>query len=293
MPLVILLILIANISSPYNSIEREVEIDACNYTESYRRTNTQRFEDHEEKLKECKTIRINDQKLRGAERGLMNDVENILKLSVIVEYQMGSKNKLDNELVRTINMTLTHNPYYFTEYFHKPLLELISSNRCDAEDATILLRTLYKDLFGQPYIDNETRFHTQVQRNMVMTERIKEAIDTQLEFKGLCSTVDSFVAKKILFHQGKIIGKWRRLRTNEDLIITIREKDNGDLYIIRTNFDSVFPSIRKIIRIKQNSYKYESPYSSKIWRIAANGSLEFKYTEDDSKTFSYPIYLEN
>lgn len=293
MPLVILLFLVTNISSPYNSIEREVDFDACNYTESYRQLNIKGFEDHEEKLKECKTIRVNDQKLRGAERQLMNDVENILKLSVIVEHQMMNTDELESKLAQTINIVLAHNPSYFTEYYHKPLIELVNSNRCDAEESTILLRVLYKDLFGQPYIDNETRFHTQAQRNMVMTKRIKEAIDPKLELEDLCSTVDSFLAKKILFHEGKIIGKWRRLRANEDLIITLREKDNGDLYIIQTNFDSAFPSIRKIIETKHNNFRYATPYSSKMWKIAANGSLEFKYTKDDIKTFTYPIYHEN
>lgn len=288
-----LLLLISSITLIQNNKEIEVEFNACNYTIDYRESNLQIFNNKDEVLKECESIRASDQRLRGAERELMNDVQNILKLSVILENQLEGTNILDNELLQTINIVLTHNPYYFTKYFHRPLFEIIKSNRCDFETETIILIKLYKNLFGQPYIDNETRLKTQVERNQVMTRRIKEEIDQKIMFKDLCSTVDSFIARKIIFHDGKVIGKWRRLRTNEDIIITIREKDNGDLYMIRTDFDSAFPSIKKIIRTKHNKLKYVTPFSSRVWRIAANGSLEFKYNENDIKIFTYPIYHEN
>lgn len=293
MHLIHLLLLVLNITLTQNNTEREVDFNACNFTIDYREATPQLIEEKDQLLKECESIRADDQRLRGAERELMNDVQNILKVAVILEHQIETTNKLEKELVQTINVVLTHNPSYFKKYFHKPLFEFINSNRCESEEETIILIRLYLDLFGQHYIDNITRFHTQAERNLVMTERIKEAIDQKLMFKDLCSTVDSFLARKIKFHEGKIIGKWRRLRTNEDLIITIREKDNGDLYMVQTNFDSAFPSIKKIVRTKENSFKYASPYSSKIWQIAANGTLEFKYTESDSKTFTYPIYHDN
>ncbi|MEJ6696237.1 MAG: hypothetical protein QNK55_02575 [Saprospiraceae bacterium] len=292
MHLFLLLAILTNINFTNNSLEKEIDFNACNYTKEYRNINLQLFEDKEYLIKECKAIRMDDQRLRGIDRELMNDVQNILKVSVILEHSIESKGNIELELIQAISPVLTHNPYYFTKYFHKPLFEFIKSNRCEYEEATILLMTLYKDLFGQPYIDNETRFHTQLERNQVMTKRINEAIDQKLMFKDLCSTVDSFLAKKIVFNEGKIIGKWRRLRANEDLIITIREKDNGELYIIRTNFDSAFPSIRELIRTKENKYKYATPYSSRIWEIAQNGSLNFKYTEEDIKVFNYPIYHE-
>ena len=293
MSVIILLLLITNITSEPNVLERGIDFNACNYTNNYRQVNFQLFEDKEHILKECEILKKNDQRFRGAERELMNDINNILRLSVIVESQIQNKNKLENKLVQTISSVLNHNPSYFTEYFHKPLIEFINSNRCESEEETILLRRIYLNLFGQPYIDNVTRFHTQSQRNLVMTERIKEEIDQKLKFKDLCSKIDSFLSKKIILSEGAIIGKWRRLSANEDLIITIREKDNGDLYMIQTNFDSAFPSIKKIIRTNQNSFKYETPYSSKTFQIAVNGSLKFKYKESDSKIFNYPIYVEN
>jgi len=79
MHLIILLVLIASFPTTGNSVQKEVEFNACDYAKSYREANYLLFEDKEEILKQCAAIRINDQRLRGANRDLMNDVKNILK----------------------------------------------------------------------------------------------------------------------------------------------------------------------------------------------------------------------
>ena len=236
--------------------------------------------------KEYSDIKMNDHRFRGSDVKLMNDVENILKISAIVEDQIKRTEKLDSELIQTISIVLTHNPFYFTKYFHKSLFEFINSNRCDEVDAQILLRTLYKDLFREPYINFETRHQEESQRYIVMNERISKAINYENDLAELCTTVDSFLNRKMSFNEGEIIGTWG----NSAKRTTIRKMEDGRLFMILSFSDNAFPSRKEIEYNALGELQYKLPYTSKRWKINTNGALELKHSKDQESVI-YPAYI--
>lgn len=288
MHLLLFLTFFINYAFTSDDVKSNPKFDACSYASEYRDTNADLFAEKGHLVKECEKISANDQRFRGINNvKLMNDVQNILMVSVILEDQIKRVDKVELKVIQTISIVMTHNPYYFTKYFHKSLLELVNSNRCGQNETQILLRTLYKDIFREPYINFDTRHQSESERYSIMQERITNALDLddQNNLSQLCTAVNSFINRKMSFNQGEIIGEWGGV----DKHTIIRRTKNGRLFMITSYSDNAFPSRVEIEYNSRDELKYKVPYTSKRWKINMDGSLSLKHSADQ-ESVNYPIY---
>lgn len=274
----LLLIFLLNIPLPSPKAISQASLDALTYQSNYQDTISKYKHNVGYLINECQSIIAKDQSLRGTDTDLINDIENILMLSVIVENQATNLKNLNPITLQAINIVLTHNPTYFNKYFHKQLFEFVNSKRCDAQQSNIILMFLYQDLFGEIYIDNKTRLQSIEERNLVMKERLNQNLDFSLEINELCAEVISFLNQEKSFHEGVLIGRWGDKESN----FSIRKKPNGEFYIIQSFFDFAFPEKRNLVSDAKNEFRYNTPYSTRTWKIIKDGTLNFKYTEDSN-----------
>lgn len=269
-------------SQQINIIKNKFE--PCPYRTEYYQAKHNKINNKLKLIEECQNLIAKDQRLRGAETEIINDIENILMLSVIVENCSLMRDEIDSTVIETIIIVLTHNVSYFNKYFNTNLFDFVIKNRCSTSQKKLIIEKLYRDLFGEYYNNSKTRNQPVTERIEIMKERISGVIDTTLNLNELCNAVDSFLNRQMLFNEGIKEGVWG----DSEIKITIRKRSNGTFYMTKTYFDFAFPIKQELVRISENKFRLNNEYTTRIWTIKNNETLGLSSTVDSWNQNYFP-----